>query len=252
MSSPTGIAGVLPGPDVFALDVVITGVLALALPLARGWAGARMGETQAQRGAAMRRLGLGMVAWLALTGALGASGVLDVWTLPPRIVPLFTLLLIVTVGLARSSHGRVLAEGLPWSMLIGYQVFRLPVEIMLHLAYDQDVIGVQMTWSGRNFDVVTALLAGVIGLWLWRRGESTPPPRGLVIAWNLLGLALLINIVSIAIASTPTFAAFPGPTNTFVAHFPYVWLPTVMVAAALFGHLLVFRRLRRDAAGARG
>lgn len=252
MPSPTGIAGVLAGPDVFALDVVITGALALALPLARGWAGARVGETQAQRGAAMRRLGLGMLAWLVLTGALGASGVLDVWTLPPRIVPLFVLLLLVTFGLAWSSDGRVLAEGLPWSVLIGYQVFRLPVEFMLHRAYEQHVIGVQMTWSGRNLDVVTALLAGLLGVWLWRRGESEPPARGLVLAWNLLGLGLLINIVTIAIASTPTFAAFPGPPNTFVAHFPYVWLPTVMVAAALFGHLLVFRRLRRDAAGARG
>lgn len=252
MPSPNVIAGVPAGPDVFVLDLAITALLALALPLARGWAGARLGETAAQRQAAMRRVGLGMLAWLAFTGALGASGVLDVWTMPPRVMPLFALLMIVTVSLATSSHGRALAVGLPWWALIGYQVFRLPVEIMLHRAYDQGVIGVQMTWSGRNFDVVTALLAGALGLWLWRRGEQAPPPRGLVWAWNLLGLGLLINIVAIAVASTPTFAAFPGPPNTFVAHFPYVWLPSVMVAAALLGHLLVFRRLRSEAAGTRG
>jgi hypothetical protein len=30
----------------------------------------------------------------------------------------------------------------------------------------------------------------------------------------------------------------------FVLYPPFVWLPTVMVAAALMGHLLVWRKLR--------
>jgi hypothetical protein len=116
---------------------------------------------------------------------------------------------------------------------------------MLHRAYEQGVIGVQMTWSGRNFDVVTGLGALVLGLWLWRRGEERPIPSAVIWAWNLLGLGLLVNIVTIAILSMPTpVRAFDGPPNTFVAEFPWVWLPTVMVTAALFGHLLVARRLR--------
>jgi hypothetical protein len=66
-------------------------------------------------------------------------------------------------------------------------------------------------------------------------------------AWNLLGLGLLINIVTIAILSMPTpMRRFEGPANVFVATFPYVWLPTVMVSAALLGHLLVARRLTRS------
>lgn len=243
---PSIVTGVMPGVDVFALDLAITVALAVALPLARGWAGARLGETLAQRRAGQRRVGLGMAAWLAFTGGLAASGALDSWGMPPRVVPLFVLLVIVVVGLARSNAGRVLAEGLPLWALVGYQVFRLPVEIMLHLAAEQGVIGTQMTWSGRNFDVVTALLALALGLWLWRRGDQAATPRGVILAWNLLGLGLLINIVAVAIASTPMFTIFPGPPNTFIAHFPYVWLPTIMVAAALLGHLLVFRRLTRE------
>jgi hypothetical protein len=57
---------------------------------------------------------------------------------------------------------------------------------------------------------------------------------------------LLANIVTIAVASTPVFAAFgPDRLNTFVFHPPFVWLPAVMVLAALTGHLIVWRAVSR-------
>jgi len=238
-----------PQADLFVLDVCISVALALALPLARWSAGARQGEALADRRRATAWTGLGMLVWLGLTAGLGLSGVLDHWgEMPPRALPVLLGSTLVVLALWRSSFGRRLAEGLPLWLLVGYQAFRIPVEIMLHRAYEQGVIGVQMTWSGRNFDVVTGVLALALGLWLWRRGEDRPPPRALVWAWNLLGLGLLINIVTIAILSMPTpMRAFEGPPNTFIATFPYIWLPTVMVMAALFGHLLVARRLLASA-----
>jgi heme exporter protein D len=36
--------------------------------------------------------------------------------------------------------------------------------------------------------------------------------------------------------------------NVFVMYAPFVWLPAVMVLAALAGHLVVFRALRAQAA----
>jgi hypothetical protein len=69
--------------------------------------------------------------------------------------------------------------------------------------------------------------------------------RRLVLAWNIMGLALLVNIVVVAILSTPRFAAFgPDRLNTFVTYPPFVWLPTVLVLAALAGHLIIFRAVR--------
>jgi hypothetical protein len=63
--------------------------------------------------------------------------------------------------------------------------------------------------------------------------------------WNALGLLLLVNIVTIAIVSTPRVAAFgPERLNTFITYPPFVWLPAIMVLAALAGHLLIFRALR--------
>jgi hypothetical protein len=98
----------------------------------------------------------------------------------------------------------------------------------------------QMSYSGRNFDIVTGgtaiVVAGLVAAGL--------AGRRLVMAWNILGLLLLVNIVVVAILSTPRFAAFgPDRLNTFVTYPPFVWLPTVLVLAALAGHLIIFRAL---------
>ncbi len=242
----SGIANV----DLVALAIAITGVLAIGLPLARAWAGQRSGEQRGRWRRATLLTALGMVGWLALTGALALTGVLGHFDqMPPSIMPLFVASLVLTIVLARSSWGRTLAEGLPLWLLVGFQAYRIPVEIMLHRAYEHEVIGAQMTWSGLNFDVITGVSAALLGAWLWRRGDQQPVPRGIVWGWNLIGLGLLITIVSISVMSMPTpMRVFTeGPANTFVAELPFVWLPTVMVMTALLGHLLVGRRLLVEA-----
>ena len=102
-----------------------------------------------------------------------------------------------------------------------------------------------MSYSGRNFDIITGITALVIALVVRRR-----PSRALVLAWNVMGTALLLNIVAIAIASTPRVRYFGDDRlNVFVTYPPFVWLPAVMVLAALAGHLLIFRALALQRAG---
>lgn len=237
----------VPGTDVLFLDVGITLALVVALPLARSWAGSRARESILARRRVSVVAAVGAVAWVAVTGAVAASGVLARWEkVPPPMLMLLAASVAATIALAWSRFGTKLAEDLPLWALVGYQAFRVAVEFMLHRAYEQGVIGVQMTWSGRNFDVVTGASALLIGLWLLARGEPRPVPRAVVWTWNVLGLALLANIVVVAVLSMPTrLRAFDGPPNAWVATFPYVWLPAVMVTAALLGHLLVARRLIR-------
>jgi hypothetical protein len=60
--------------------------------------------------------------------------------------------------------------------------------------------------------------------------------------WNVVGLALLINVVTVAILATPRFQYFgPDQINVWVMYPPFVWLPAVLVLAALLGHIVVFR-----------
>lgn len=82
-----------------------------------------------------------------------------------------------------------------------------------------------------------------------RTNDMTTPSAlstGIFVLIVLAVAALLANIVIVAALSTPMpFRAFTqGPTNLLRSTFPYVWLPTFLVQAALFGHLVVFRALR--------
>ena len=98
----------------------------------------------------------------------------------------------------------------------------------------------QMSYSGLNYDIVSGITAGVLGVTLALVGL----PTWIVAAWNLMGFALLVNIVTVAILSMPIIRWFGDDRlATFVAYPPFVWLPAVLVAAALTGHLLVWRAL---------
>jgi len=145
---------------------------------------------------------------------------------------------------ANSRLGARLATTIPLSILVGFQAFRIPVELWLHRGYEEGLFPVQMTYSGLNFDIVSGVTALILGVMIWKRRA----PTTLVRTWNILGLALLTAIVTIAILTAPVpFRLFhEGPANVWVTRFPGVWLPAILVQAALLGHLLVFRRLASD------
>ena len=189
-------------------------------------------------------LALVFAGWLLVPALLASRGALDRYN--PLPAPALLVVLVVTIGtisLAFSSFGARLASGLPLAGLVGFQAFRVVVEWLLHRLYLEGVLPIQMTYAGLNFDIVTGLTGAALGLWLGFGGRSRP----LVVAWNILGLLLLTNIVTIAVLSTPVpFRQFMNdPPNLVPSTFPYVWLPTFLVQAALFGHLLVFRALFR-------
>jgi hypothetical protein len=190
-----------------------------------------------------RRFLLGASLWLAFSSSLALSGFLarvDLAPLPllPIIVP--TLGLPLWLGFSRI--GSALSESTPLTALVGFHAFRLPLELVMHEAAREGTMPEQMTFTGSNFDIVTGSSALVLALALARG----PVPHWLLLAWNALGSLLLCAIIAIAVASLPQFHAFgttPDRLNTWVSYFPFIWLPTVLVSAALLGHVLLWRRL---------
>jgi len=172
---------------------------------------------------------------MAMTGGLAASGALASFaSFPPPLLRVVGLANLIGAGLALTTRYR-------WSLagLIAFQGFRLPLELLMHQAWADGIMPEQMTWTGRNFDVLTGASALVVA-WLLARGLVG---RKVALLWNLFGLGLLINVVTVAIMSFPGPLQSLWPSNTWVTGVPYVWLPTVMVPCALAGHLLVFRAL---------
>jgi len=184
---------------------------------------------------------------MALQIVLASRGVLAEWDrVPPPILPVIGAGVILAVVVASSRIGASAADRVSFAALVGYQSFRLPLELVMHRAASAGVMPVQMSFSGWNFDIVTGALAIPVAF-LAARGRAS---RGLVVIWNLIGTLLLANIVSIAVASLPVFAAFgPDRLNTWIAYPPYIWLPGVLVPAALFGHILTWRKLARTSDG---
>jgi len=189
---------------------------------------------------------IGAAVWLALFGGAAASGVLQRFDQrPPPLVLALVVILAGAVAFSRSRAGAAVATRLPLAALVGAQAFRLPLELVMHEAAKAGVMPAQMSFSldgsGWNFDIVTGATAIVVAA-LAATGRAS---RGLLLAWNALGTALLAVIMTIGIASTPIVHAFGdgAALNTWVAYFPFVWLPSVMVAFALTGHLLLWRRL---------
>jgi len=223
--------------------VVLPLLVAAGFVLACDAADRRLGERPDVRWRRTLGIGAAVLAWLLLTALVAGSGILrrfDVFPPPFAGLVLAVVALGITVG--SSPLGGRLVRGLPLWILVGSQVFRFPLELLMHQAYAEGVMPVQMSYSGRNFDIVTGITAGLLGWWL-ARGDL---PRRVVMAWNILGFALLLNVVTVAIVSTPVFRWFGDDhLNTFVTSPPFVWLPAVLVLAALVGHLLVWRKLRQ-------
>ncbi len=222
---------------------VLPVILALLLVAGVYVAWRRTGASRRRSILAAAGMTVGLMLWMATTYVAAWLRVLQFPPGPPTMVVVFMLVFVLSVGLGVSPVGRRLAAGLPFVVLVGVQAFRLPLELMMHRAYEYGLMPRQMSYSGLNFDIVTGITAIVVVVLLatGRAGAGT------VRAWNWLGTLLLINIVLIAGLSAPTpWRVFrDAPANTWIATAPYIWLPTVMVAFAILGHIVIYRALRR-------
>ena len=223
--------------------VLLVVAIAILFVTATSRAGRRLSEPKERTRRYALTAAVTVTAVLGISATLASRGVLrNFGSVPPMILRVLVPTVILTLTLALSPFGTRLVRGIPITALVGFQSFRIIVELILFALHRQGFIPVQMTFEGLNFDVVTGLTAIPIA-WLAARDRL---PRAALLAWNIGGLVLLIIIATIANLSMPTpFRAFTDtPPVTVIAEFPFVWLPVILVQAALFGHVLVFRWLR--------
>jgi hypothetical protein len=188
--------------------------------------------------------GLGLGAVLAVTAVFAEAGVVADLAGSPALMlylaPWNGLALIV----ALSPLGRSMARHVPIAALVGFQGFRLPLELVLHRWYQEGALPVQMTYSGHNLDIATGILALVLAIALNYR--KLPP--SVLWGFNLLGLTLLVAVVHIAVRSSPVpFRTYLNePAVQLAFHAPYTWIVPICVAGALFGHVVTIRALLRS------
>ncbi len=178
--------------------------------------------------------------WLLLVGSLSLNGFFsDFSQLPPR--PLWVILLpaLVFTRIAFSKTAGELLLAIPPHWLVAMQAFRILVEILLWKAFMLNLLPIQMTFEGSNFDGLSGLLAVPVAMILSKKWA----PK-LLLAFNIIGLLLLLNIFVIAVLSMPTPIRYfmNEPPNTLIGEFPFIYLGAVLVAIAQGLHIFSLRQ----------
>jgi hypothetical protein len=174
--------------------------------------------------------------WLILQSILALNGFFrDFDVVPPRTfafgpLPFFALTAVYLVFF------RKFLSHLPLTVLTWIHVIRIRVELVLLWLYQNGLVPVEMTFEGRNFDILSGISAPIVYLLAFRGGRVN---RTLLIVWNLAALALLTNIVTIAVLAFPSSFQMIGRTqpNIGVTFFPFIWLPAVVVPIVFFCHV---------------
>jgi hypothetical protein len=219
---------------------IVVGMLGLVL-----WGAARAAwrvGPGAVRG--VRVAGMALVGWLALTGMLAERGFFDDFqSIPPRLVLALGLPLLTLLALTFSRRIAPLLAALPPAWPVAAQTFRIPVEIVLWRLAVAGVIPELLSFTGRNVDILVGLTAPVVAYACFVRRAW---PARVAVWWNWAGIVILLNVVVHAQLSAPTpWRIFEtDPPTTFIADWPYIWLPAFLVPLVWLLHAVSLRQLR--------
>lgn len=183
----------------------------------------------------------GMLAWIGLVCAYVGSGVMA--RLPFQgLHAFFAAVFFVGIAAGMSPLAGRIAANLPLVALVGFHAFRLPLELVLHSWAEQGTIPQTMTWNGQNWDIISGAIAIIVAPFAIRS-------RALAWAANLIGFALLLNVIRVAALSSPLPIGWgQQPPLLLALHLPYALIAPVCVAGALAGHIVLTRALLRPRA----
>jgi hypothetical protein len=197
------------------------------------------------RRAALRVLA-GLSVWFIYAGILGYFGVVKNTAMrPPEItfivVPVLFFLFLFIAFIVRSAAGTRIALAFPLWIILGTQCSRIVVELFLHQLWIVRLVPKMLTFEGANVDIYVGASAPLIA-WLSTRGRLG---MRLALAWNVLGLLSLTNVVIRAVLTAP------GPFNLIHAEvpnlvmgtFPFLLIPGFFVPLAVVLHVLATRAI---------
>jgi hypothetical protein len=182
--------------------------------------------------------------WLAFTAALAHLGVLAQWSArPPRVAWLPATLFALIILASRTRYAREVIANTPPAWPVALQTFRVIVELCLFALHQDGRAPIQVTFEGRNFDLLAGATAPLVAWMIHTRGRL-PGVRLVVLAWNLAGLGLLANVVFTAATSVPGPMQLDWPGGSFeaIASWPIVWIPAFLAPMAVFLHVVSLRQ----------
>jgi hypothetical protein len=210
------------------MSLIVIVIIVQAVSSTLAWLGFYVG-IRALPGARARQsrwiIGSAVVAaaWLVGVFLLGAAGVFRNDVLPPRIPMALVATLLPGYLLLLSPTFRRIVAAVPQHWLIGIQAFRILGSVWLVRYFAGQLPGLFALPAGIG-DVATGLLAPFVA-YAWYSGK--PYARSAAIAWNLFGMADLVNAVVLG-------ALTNGGAGGIV--FPLVLIPVYGVPRAFLIH----------------
>lgn len=223
--------------------LLLTAILYSSLILGAVWANKRVNPPKAQWSVRLLRFAVG--GFLLFVGMASLDGFfLDKESVPPKLV--FGIVPALAGVLLLTFHPLILKwiREIPQRWLIGLQTFRLFVEVQLYFLAQAGLISKLMTFEGRNFDILIGVTAPFAAWYVHRKHRQNQGAPLFVVAWNVVGLVLLVNVAVHGFLMFPSVGVIAdgSPGSYGLASFPYVWLPTFMVPLALLLHILSLKR----------
>jgi hypothetical protein len=169
---------------------------------------------------------------------------LDTSTTPPRMPILLAPTLIAMLVAFNTQKGKAFIDSLDTKLLTWLSLVRIPVEICLFWLFLEGHLPEVMTFEGRNWDILAGATAPIVAYLYFNRKTLI---KKLFLAWNVIGVLLLVNIIVHAILSVPSPIQQFGleQPNMAILHFPFVWLASYVAPVVLFSHFVIIRRLRK-------
>lgn len=187
----------------------------------------------------------GLILWQLYQLAIGASGFLTDFSLPPRFLFCLVLPAFLFTGIFLAKNRKkdwIMA--IPEEWLTYIQSFRILVEILFVYSVAAGVLHPLVTIEGYNFDMVFGTSA--IAMWIFTY-KIKLFSKQLLILWNYLGIAVLASVIFLFVSAV-YFPIIWGETEMMPKAFatePYVLVAGFLMPSAIFFHILSIIRLNR-------
>src|ERR1044071_8012640 len=127
-----------------------------------------------------RKMAIALAGWMIFLFIWSLSGIASRFDLfPVNMAPVLIIPFVTIVAFTFSKKTLPVLASIPTKSIAQLQVFRVFVEVLLWALFVQNLLPVQMTFEGRNWDIVSGLTAPLAAMFL------SKSKWGLAI-WNLL------------------------------------------------------------------
>ena len=183
-----------------------------------------------------------LLGWIFFVSVQTFNGYFTNLSGTPRLPMYAGITFIGIIILFLWSRSRKVLINMPITTLHYIHIVRVPIEMVLWWLAVSRAIPNDMTFEGGNLDIISGISAPFAAVFMV--GSRSKSRIGAVI-WNLIAMALLFNVVKMAIAYMPYFYTPSGNEvgNLGVFYFPYVLLPTFIVPTIFFCHLVAIYQL---------